>query len=293
MINEDGKLWMRLEAWEDKSFDLLPSIQQFLLSPIKVIPSIRWDAPIASWHNPSLFYCCRIETLFRGDEDFWSRVFAHLILNHKERQFFSNLGKSKNRQIQWLMGRLVAKDAVRMFLKQRYEMELGPVDVEIAQDEYGCPVPQGAWAKEIKAVPALSLAHTNGIAVAIAGYQNAGQNVGIDIEEIHSLEQGFEAMAFAPKEVELLDSVTESARQQWVFRFWSAKEAAAKALGRGLAEGPQSLAVQTLDVKTGIVKIALKGKLAEEFSDLARTAMIVYTGQEEKHIFASTICERN
>lgn len=293
MINEDGKLWMRLEAWEDKRFDLPPSIQQFLLSPIKVIPNIRWDAPIASWHNPSSFYCCRIETLFRGDEDFWRRVFAHLILNHKERQFFSNLGKSKKRQDEWLMGRLVAKDAVRMFLKQRYEMELGPVDVEIAQDEYGCPVPQGAWVKQIKAVPALSLAHNNGIAVAIAGYQNAGQKVGIDIEEIRSLEQGFETTAFAPKEVELLDSVTESARQQWVIRFWSAKEAAAKALGRGLAEGPHSLAVQAFDVKTGIVKIALKGKLAEEFPDLARTAMIVYTGQEEKHIFASTICERN
>ena len=279
MINEDGKLWMRLEAWEDKRFDLPPSIQQFLLSPIKVIPSIRWDAPIASWHNSSLFYCCRIETLFRGDEDFWRRVFAHLILNHKERQFFSNLGKSKNRQIQWLMGRMAAKDAIRMFLKQRYKMELGPVDVEITQDEYGRPVPQGAWAEKIKAVPALSLAHTNGIAVAIAGYHNAGQKVGIDIEEIRSLEQGFETTAFAPKEVELLDSVTESARQQWVIRFWSAKEAAAKALGRGLAEGPHSLAVQTFDIKTGIVKIALKGKLAEEFPDLARTAMIVYTGQ--------------
>ena len=191
------------------------------------------------------------------------------------------------------MGRLEAKDAVRMFLKQRYQMELGPVDIEIVQDEYGSPVPQGTWAKEIKAVPVLSLAHTNGIAVAIAGYQNAGQKVGIDIEEIHSLEQGFEAMAFAPKEVDLLDSVTEAARQQWVFRFWSAKEAVAKALGRGLAEGPQSLIVQALDIKTGIVKITLKGKLVKEFPDIAGTTMIVYTGQEEKHIFASTICERN
>jgi phosphopantetheine--protein transferase-like protein len=293
MIGEDGQLWMRLEAWEDKRFDLPSSAHAFLLSPVKAMPSIPWNAPLDYFPNANSFSCCRIETLFQGDEAFWRSVFAQLLLNHNEKQIFRNLGKSKNRQIQWLMGRLVAKDAVRMFLKQRYKMELGPADVEIAQDEYGCPVPQGAWAKEIKAVPALSLAHTNGIAVAIAGYQNTGQRIGIDIEEIRSLEQGFETTAFAPKEVELLDSITESARQQWLIRFWSAKEAAAKALGRGLAEGPQSLAVQALDVKTGIVKIALKGKLAEEFPDLARTTMIVYTGREEKHIFASTICERN
>ena len=293
MIGEDGQLWMRLEAWEDKRFDLPSTTYAFLLSPVKAMPSISWNAPLDSFSNADSFSCRRIKKLFQGNEGFWRLVFAHLILNHNEKQIFCNLGKSEKRQTEWLMGRLVAKDAVRMFLKQRYKMELGPADVEIAQDEYGCPVPQGAWAKEIKAVPALSLAHTNGIAVAIAGYQNAGQKVGIDIEEIRSLERGFETTAFAPKEVELLDSVTESARQQWVIRFWSAKEAAAKALGRGLAEGPQSLAVQALDVKTGIVKIALKGKLAEEFPDLARTAVVVYTGQEEKHIFASTICERN
>jgi phosphopantetheine--protein transferase-like protein len=293
MIGEDGQLWMRLEAWEDKRFDLPSSAYAFLLSPIKAIPSIFWNAPIDSFSNNNSFFCCRIETLFQGDEGFWRLVFAHLILNHNEKKTFCNLGKSEKRQTEWLMGRLVAKDAVRMFLKQRYEMEVGPADVEITQDEYGCPMPQGAWAKEIEGVPALSLAHTNGIAVAIAGYQNAGQKVGIDIEKIRSLEQGFETTAFAPKEVELLDSVTESARQQWVIRFWSAKEAAAKALGRGLVEGPRSLAVQALDVQTGIVKIDLKGKLAEEFPNLARTAMIVYTGQEEKHIFASTICERN
>lgn len=293
MIGEDGQPWMRLEAWEDKRFDLPSTTYAFLLSPVKAMPSIPWNTPLDSFPDADSFFCRRSKTLFHGDEGFWKRVIAHLILNHNERQVFSDLGKSEKRQTQWLMGRLVAKDAVRMFLKQRYEMELGPVDVEIAQDEYGCPVPRGAWSKEIESVPALSLAHTKGIDVAIAGHQHAGQKVGIDVEEIRSLEQEFETTAFAPKEIELLDSVTESARQQWVIRLWSAKEAAAKALGRGLTDGPQSLAVQALDAETGIVKITLKGKLAERFPDLARTAMIVYTGREEKHIFASTICERN
>lgn len=293
MIGEDGQLWMRLEAWEDKRFDLPAEAYAFLLSPINVILSTRWDAPIGSHLNSSLLFRFRSETLFKGDDAFWKRVFAHLVLNRNERRTFRNLGKSEKRRTEWLSGRVVAKDAVRVLLKQLHGIELGPADVEIGQDEHGRPVPQGAWAREIDVVPALSLAHTGEIAVAIAGHLNSGQGIGIDIERIRPLEQEFETTAFTPEEKDLLDSVDESARQQWVIRFWCAKEALAKALGRGLIEGPQGLAVQQLNVRTGDVKIALQGKLAQEFPKLSKSAVVVHTAQEENYIVACTVCERN
>jgi len=291
MIGEDGHLWMRLEGWEDKRFDLPSEIYPFLLSPIKVIPSMRWDAPIKSFSDTSSLCCFRIGDLFQDDETFWKRVFGHLILNRNERKIFRNLGKSEKRQAQWLMGRLVAKDAVRMLLKEHYGIEVAPADVGIEKDEYGRPVPSGAWTNEIETVPALSLAHTNGLAVAIACHHQAGKRVGIDIDRIRSLDQGFEKIAFTPEEQSLLDSVEKSLRQQWVVRFWCAKEAVAKALGRGLIEGPQSLSVRSLDVQTGTVKIALQGKLADEFPDLANATVVVHTAQEKDYIFASTTCQ--
>ncbi|MBW1743509.1 MAG: polyketide synthase dehydratase domain-containing protein [Deltaproteobacteria bacterium] len=293
LIGEDGHIWMRLEGWEDKRFDLPSEIYPFLLSPIKVIPSMRWDAPIKSFPDPSYFCCFRIGDPFQGDKTFWKLVFSHLILNRNERKVFHTLGKSEKRQTEWLMGRLVAKDAVRMTLKEHYGIEVGPADIKIEKDVYGNPVPGGAWSDEIETVPALSLAHTNGLAVAIACHLKAGQRLGIDIEGIRSLEQGVEKIAFTQKEQSLLDSVEESLRQQWVFRFWCAKEAVAKALGRGLIEGPKSLSVQRLDVKTGALKIALQGKLADEFPDLADATVLVHTAQEKDYIFASTICQRD
>ncbi|MBW2306502.1 MAG: polyketide synthase dehydratase domain-containing protein [Deltaproteobacteria bacterium] len=292
IIGDDGRLWMRLEEWEDKRFDLPTEAYSFLLSPIKVIPNRRWELPVSSFSNSSLCLCFRSKMLFLRDEPFWRQVFAHLILNHNERETFRKLGKSEKRRTQWLMGRSVAKDAVRVLLKQHYDIELGPADVEIGQDEYGRPVPQGAWAQTIELVPVLSLAHTNGIAVAIAGLLNPDQGIGIDIEQVRSLEEGFETTAFTPEELDLLNSVEVSARQQWVIRLWCAKEALAKALGRGLIQGPQSLIVRELNIHTGDVKTALQGNLAAEFPGFSQSAVVVHTVLEENYIVASTICER-
>lgn len=292
MINENGQLWMRLEAWEDKRFDLPPSILKFLLSPVKVIPSNGWDAPIASWHNPSSLYCCRLETLFRGDEAFWKLVFAHLILNRKEMQTFSNLGKSNNRQVQWLMGRIVAKDAVRTFLKQSYGIEIGPADVAIEQDEYGRPVPKGTWVKKIGAVPALSLAHTKGIAVAIAGYSDVGHGIGIDVERVDSRRKGIEQIAMSQEECALLKSALTPEDTEWPLRIWCAKEALSKALGRGLLGKPQDLIMKKLELKTGTISLEISGVFAREFPGLSGNIFQVQTLREGDLIVASTINNR-
>jgi malonyl CoA-acyl carrier protein transacylase/phosphopantetheinyl transferase len=289
IVNENGRLWMRLEAWEDKRFDLPPSIQQFLLSPIKVIPSIRWDAPIASWRNSSSFYCCRIDKLFRGDEAFWKRVFANLLLNQKERQFFSNLGKSEERQIQWLMGRMVAKDAVRTFLKQNYGMEMGPADVEIGQDQYGRPVPQGTWVKEIETVPALSLAHSKGIAVAVVGHSHGGRRLGIDVERVDSRKEMIEQMMFSPEEFNLLKSTLTSEDTEWSLRIWCAKEAVGKAIGRGLLGRPKDLILRKLDPAIGTVSIEISGIFAREFPRLGGELFQAQTLREGDLVVASTM----
>ncbi len=293
IIGEDGRLWMRLVAWENMRFDLPIEAYYFLLSPIEVIPSKRWDLPVSSFSNSSLFLCFRSDTHFLGDEPFLRQVFAHLILNRNERETFRRLGKSEKRLTQWLTGRLVAKDAVRVLLKQHYGIELGPADVEIGQDEYGRPVPQGAWTQAIELVPTLSLAHTNGIAVVIAALLNSDQGIGIDIERVRSLEERFENTAFTPEELDLLNSVEVSARQQWVIRLWCAKEALAKALGRGLIQGPQSLIVRELNIPAGDVKVALQGKFAEEFQEFSQSTVVVHTALEEDYIIASIICERD
>ena len=81
------------------------------------------------------------------------------------------------------------------------------------------------------------------------------------------------------------------ARQEWIIRFWCTKEAVAKALGRGLVVGLKNLVVKELDSEAGLVKVALRGKLAQEFPGLAKAAVTVGTIKEKDYIVAITICE--
>jgi len=294
MIAEDGEMWMRLEAWEDKRFDLSSKAYAFLRSPIKMMASSPLEGPVALFcsSNSHSLFCRRIEKLFHGDESFWGQVLGRLVLNRKERETFQKLGKSEKRLSHWLLGRVVAKDAVRAFLKKCYGMELGPADVEITSDEYGRPIPTGIWAKQVESIPCLSLAHTDGMAVAVAGHSNGNRMVGIDVEKIRPLRGGFETGAFTANELELLNTFDEAERQQWILRFWCAKEALAKALGRGLPR-PLDITVQEPNVQEGIVKLNLQGKFGEEFPDLCHEALSVQTIMDENWIVAGVAFERN
>jgi phosphopantetheine--protein transferase-like protein len=293
IVGEDGRLWMRLEAWEDKRFDLPSRVYAFLLSPIEMMASIPWDVPVASSSNSSSLFCHRIDRLFQGDESFWRQVFAHLILNAKERETFRKLGKSEKRLNHWLLGRVVAKDAVRAFLKERYGMELGPADVEITSDEYGRPIPTGIWAKQVECIPSLSLAHTEGMALAIAGHSDGSLHVGIDVERIRPLEKEFETAAFTPHELDLLNAFNDPERQQWLLRFWCAKEALAKALGRVLPTAPLNFEVEELDALEEKVKLSLQKKVVETFPDIHKEAVSVQTIKEDNYIIACTVFESN
>jgi len=293
LIGEDGKPWMRLEAWEDKRFGLPARAYSFLLSPIEVIPSESWKEPFASFQESTSLCCLQLDALYRGDEEFWSHVFAHLILNRNERAEFRGLNLSEKRSAHWLLERLLAKDAVRTYLKRRYGLTIGPTDVEIKQDAFGRILPDGDWARDVDSIPLLSLAHTDGLMVAVAGSPDGNLSFGIDIGQIRALEDGVENTAFLPEERALLCSNNGSSQEEWLVRSLSAKEAAARALGRGCMEHPASLVVQEVNPSAGEVKVALCGELLEAFPDLTNRPIRVRTLRKGKYIVASTVLKRS
>ncbi|MFP4444872.1 MAG: beta-ketoacyl synthase N-terminal-like domain-containing protein [Desulfosudaceae bacterium] len=292
ITNADGELWMRLEEWEDKRFDLPPAVLEFLLSPVTVRPSETWTAPVEAWPDSSQYHCRRLARLFTGDDDFWKLVFSHLILNHTERQVFANLGESNQRQVQWLMGRLAAKDAVRTILKQRYDMEAGPADVEITPDEYGCPVPTGTWEDKVEEPVRLSLSHTTGMAAAIAGQPGNGLGIGIAVECLDRRREGMESIALGPEEKTVLQSALTSADPEWLLRVWCAKEAVSKACGRGLPGGPRDLVVKELEPETGAIRLEISGTFARTFPSLQGAAAQVHTLRQDNIIVASAMVNK-
>lgn len=292
VVLPDGRLWMRLLGWEDKQFDLPQDLYRYLLSPGRSALSSPWAVPVSDFNGSGKFQCYRILDPFDSDKAFWMSVFAPLTLGRAERDSFRSLRGPRVRRTDWLMGRIAAKDAVRALVKDAYGLDLLPADIEIVRDEDGQPILQGAWTANVESVPAVSLAHKNGLAVAVAGIVEGDQRLGVDIEPVKAQPPGFEEQAFLPEERAILDSLPADSRDEWAMRLWCAKEAIGKSLGRGLIEGPRGVAAQRIDPETGTVWAVLRGKLAEEFPDLSGNAILAYTAREGDYAVASTLCEK-
>jgi phosphopantetheinyl transferase len=223
---------------------------------------------------------------------FWKKVWARLVFNHQERREFNSIGGSEQGQFDWLLARIAAKDAVRVFLKKHHGLSVYMADIEIAKDDGGRPEPRGYWQREIGYVPALSMSHGSYLGLAIAGRCAAGQRLGVDVQQLEARSPDFEGVAFTPQERSLLDGIGNPDRHEWLTRLWCAKEAVGKALCGGLLHGPHSVTVKALDPASGLVKVALGDRFTGEFPELAGGSMAVYTTRYRHFIIASTLCER-
>jgi phosphopantetheinyl transferase (holo-ACP synthase) len=214
---------------------------------------------------------------------------ARVTLTPAELQYFRGLKGPEPKLSEWLFGRIAAKDAVRMLWWQRHGERLFPADIEIQTDAHGRPVARRRGATAGEALPAVSLAHTDGLAIGLAAF---GPHVGLDVERIKPRGDGFEEIAFDDAERRLLDGFGP-ARDEGIARFWCAKEAVAKALGRGLIEGPRSLSVRGVDLATGRTGVVLGPALADAFPELRGILLTAWTLREKDLVVASTFCERD
>jgi phosphopantetheinyl transferase len=166
-----------------------------------------------------------------------------------------------------------------------------PADIEIAQDEKGQPEPRGYWQQQIGYTPVLSISHSGYLGLAIAGRCDAHQRLGVDVQRIEPRNQDVEGIAFTGPEQDLLNSIEEPTRLEWLTRVWGAKEAVGKALGRGLLD-PQSIMVNALGQASGVVNVVLGDRFASEFPELAGASLVTYTARHRDFVVASTLCER-
>jgi len=305
IVDENGKLWMRLVGWEDWRFyvpEEFANIVAFGRFPNRVVmsnPFQSFDSILDSKENSEkqkLFECYLIDKPFRKADEFWTHTSTYLILSHQERQICQNSTWQDKRKYEWLLGRMVSKDALRVYIKKNYGIELYPADIEIVNGKYGSPAPQGYWTGDIEFVPTLSLSHSNDVAIAMVG---KSKFLGLDIEKISAREQGFENLSFTKEEQTLLAASSSlSGKEELQTRFWCAKEAVAKALGHGFIEGPLNLVVSDYEGKSnesegqiGVAKIVLHGKLSDEFPEYASGKIIAYTTRYRDYIIAMTLCE--
>jgi malonyl CoA-acyl carrier protein transacylase/phosphopantetheinyl transferase len=259
---------------------------QFTMEPSSRMLSISWPSPIAQLPTSLKFHCCRVTDNGQG---IWSLTQPDSILHQREQQAWFQLAGPERRRKEWLLGRMAAKDAVRLFLKDRCHLDLCPSDIEIVTDKHGRPSVAEDLMERLGCRISISIAHAGGVVAAVAGECGDHRGVGIDVEPMGRSHEGLEGAALAVEEQALLAPLPAASQEEWLLRLWCAKEAVGKALGRGMVAGPCNLVMQDLEVESGRVTVALMGELAKQLPELAGMSFAAHTGREGDLVFASSL----
>jgi phosphopantetheine--protein transferase-like protein len=220
--------------------------------------------------------------IFERNEELWLKMLSRVILSAVERRDFSEMKGSTSRRVEWLFGRVAAKEAVRRFLKDYYQARWSDADVQIWADDSGKPHALGAWSDFLTTKLDIAIAHTAQFVVAIAA---ANARVGVDVESIgRDLSEEFAAGVFTPNELELAAQCANSART--LIGFWCAKEAVSKALGTGIRYSPREMVVSDYLAESGKLTIHLEGAWAEAFKNLKGRGISVSVGTMRDHALA-------
>ena len=289
LVKGDGSLQARLRGLKHQRA-LMPNILHHFRGSREVMLSIPWPEPLKPLNGAKAMVCCRLSQdsldFDNPEVQIWREGVAYAVLNRQERRDWAELARPENRRTEWLLARIAAKEAVRRLVKESAGLEVWSADIEIRPDEHGKPQVHGEWLKVLGWTPALSLTHSQGVAVALAADGANGLSVGIDLEGLRPPRDGFEKLAFTPEELDLAPSLGLPESKEWVLRCWCAKEAVSKALGRGLPGGPRDLIIRQLNGDSGRLQLEVSGKLARELPHLAGKTLEAYTLMEGEFIFA-------
>jgi acyl transferase domain-containing protein/phosphopantetheinyl transferase (holo-ACP synthase) len=296
IVTADGRVWARFVKWEDRRFDIPRNLYRMLTAPGEAALSERWDAPRDRLPSGADIVVRKIssrafpEGFFSAHGGIWLQVLTRLVLGQRELVHWRKLRTPLPRRLEWLMGRVAAKEAVRDYLQQHHGLRLHAADIEILPDDKGQPHVYGRWAYESVRPPQLSIAHSNGVAVALIAGPDLAAGVGIDIETAGDMRPGVEELAFTTEERRLLDGTGRQA--EWQLRCWCAKEAVAKAFGLGMLGGPQALRVCSLDAEQGSVQIALAGALEHQAQAGLNQRLIASTLLVDDLVMAISLLEK-
>ena len=282
----NGKEIMEVSGWEELTERVPVEYRDLVLQP-----ATRFiTAPLAAdlLGSPatdvaSAFMCDVPYVLFERDEERWLKILSHVVLDASERRDFAKMPGTTARRTEWLFGRIVAKEAVRRFLKDYYQARWSDADIRIWADASGKPHALGEWNDYQTTKLDIAIAHTEQFVVAVVA---ANARVGVDVESVlRDLSEEFTAGVFTPDEQDLAAGAADSS--QALIKFWCAKEAVSKALGTGIRYSPREMRVTAFASDTGTAHVRLEGAWEEAFKTLKGRDIDVTVRIVRDHALAS------
>lgn len=222
VMRRNDKIWAIITGWQNRRLEIDEALWRVSMSPLHNRLSEEVAPGVFMFHNA---YTRMVS---------WDFILKRYF-NQEEKNHHHSLLPNKKKT--WMISRVAVKDAVRNLLNQTKDTSCYPIAFEIRSDELRKPYVQGDLTEGIQ----ISLAHKGTDAVGIARF---GRSVGIDIELIEARSEGFYDLAFSATEQLLLADLD---RSEWPTRFWVAKEAYGKYLGKGLQGNPKAYVVEEIN----------------------------------------------
>lgn len=284
LVRADGSTWMTIRGWEDWRFHWPGRYRDGFRLPDRTLLGEPLDLPAKLKGHASAVW---LEPPTDMGRPVWRDVLEHVQLGPDERSAYLALPGPDSRRTHRLWGRIAAKEAARRLWLDRGGEPVYPADLIVDRNPLGRPHLRSRLGHN--RLPSISIAHADGVAVALASLDASG-SVGIDIESIVPRSATFEATAFLLGEIALLGDRSGDDRAEWVARLWCAKEAVAKATGLGFVEGPSGAEVVEGD-ESGSLGVRLRGSLATACPSLAGRVVLVTTTRRGDYVWAWTLGE--
>ncbi|TCO24969.1 acyl transferase domain-containing protein [Pedobacter psychrotolerans] len=222
VMKKAGQIWLIISGWQNRRLEIDEPLWNVSMSPLRN----RLSEEIA----PGVFLFGNAYSRVVSWDFILKRYF-----NQTEKKHHNSLLPNKRKT--WMISRVAAKDAVRNLLNTQKQQACYPITFEIYSDEFRKPYVKGGLTEGIQ----ISIAHKGTDAVGIARFDQA---VGIDIETIEERSHAFFDLVFNDHELELL---AQKDKTEWATRFWVAKEAYGKFLGKGLQGNPKAYTVEKIN----------------------------------------------
>jgi acyl transferase domain-containing protein/phosphopantetheinyl transferase len=221
IIKRNDQVWAIVTGWQNRRMGIDEPLWRVSMSPLNNYLSEEISPGIFMFHHAY----SRVVS--------WNFVFRRYF-GQEERKYYESLPPNKRKE--WMISRIAVKDAVKNLLIRTKQEAHYPIEFEVRSDELHRPYLQGQMTEGIQ----ISIAHKGTDAVAIAQY---GGQVGIDIEHIEERSEGFYELVFSESERSLL---SDREKSEWATRFWVAKEAYGKYLGKGLQGNPKAYIIEEI-----------------------------------------------
>lgn len=242
-----GRVWAEISGWTDRRFGSHPDTKAVEHDPGGALLARReaggWFAVFDRWTDPAS-----------------RQLRMRSYLGAAERELFEARPPRGRRQ--WLLGRIAVKDAVRQAVwDESGARKFFPAEITVGNDSVGRPFVEGTHGTAL-APFAVSIAHAGDVGVAIVRPAGDGRAaVGIDVEQVVARDRTTLDFALSEGEFALLRPLAADGdgdgdgEDLWFARFWTAKEAVAKALGTGLAGSPRRFAVVAVTASDAVVEV--------------------------------------